>query len=190
MFTRFVNFIANTWVWFKSFFSEESGGSTTRFLNWIWIFFLCGNLTFLTIYGTLKKETPILPPMEATSGYVAITSLLLAAKVGQRVWGENGSNADVPLSGSVDGNSLGGVVNGAVSNIYSNILASLAAQYSGSSICNISGSISGTAIVVPTPVAPVAPVIPVVPIINSQPVDPNQPPPPVVTPIPLPINPT
>ena len=128
------NWLSETWQWFKSFFSEEYGPSTTRALNWIWMICLCGNLTFLTMYGTLKTKIPTLPPLEATSGYVAITSLLLAAKVGQRIWGENPVTGQTDASGSM------------YSTIYSNMLASIAAQYSGS----VSGSNSVPTVVTST----------------------------------------
>lgn len=93
------------WEWFKSFFSEETGGSTTRALNWIWMITLCLNLTIITSYNIYKHKADAayeakLPPIEATSGYVAITSLLLAAKVGQRIWGENPVTGEPPVSGS------------------------------------------------------------------------------------------
>lgn len=67
--------------WFKGFFEDNnSGASTTRALNWIWLLFLIGMLTVSTIKnGTL--------PVIDTS-YVLITTALLAAKVGQRVYGE------------------------------------------------------------------------------------------------------
>lgn len=97
------------WEWFKSFFSEETGGSTTRALNWIWMITLCINLTLVTSFNIYKHRndtnfTAQLPPIEATSGYVALTTVLLAAKVGQRIWGENPVTGDV--SGSVQNSSV------------------------------------------------------------------------------------
>ena len=95
-----MNWLKTTWEWFKSFFNEENGASTTRLLNWIWILTLCSNLTFIVIYNTVKTKEAKLPPIEATSGYVAITGLLLAAKVGQRIWGENPVTGQTPSTGS------------------------------------------------------------------------------------------
>lgn len=67
--------------WLKSFFEDNnSGASTTRALNWMWLIFLIFNFTFITI--TTKK----LPVID--SGYIAITTALLATKVGQRIFGE------------------------------------------------------------------------------------------------------
>jgi len=86
----------DTWEWFKGFFSEETGSSTTRFLNWVWILFLCSNLTFIVLYNAIRTHEAKLPPIEATSGYITITGLLLAAKVGQKIWGENN-----PVTGGV-----------------------------------------------------------------------------------------
>ena len=73
--------------WFKSFFSEESGGSTTRLLNWAWTFTLCISLLFVIGYGTIKTKEAKLP--EIPAAYITLTGLFLAAKVGQRVFGEN-----------------------------------------------------------------------------------------------------
>ncbi len=67
--------------WFASFFSEETGASTTRALNWIWI---CA-LSFVIVFGTIKSGGKL---PDIGNSYVLITSALLAAKVGQRVWGE------------------------------------------------------------------------------------------------------
>ncbi len=133
MWTTIIKWISTNWAWFKGFFSETDGPSTTRALNWIWLICLCCNLTFLTVYGTLKTKVPTLPPIEATSGYVVITSLLLAAKVGQRIWGEN------PVDGTTNTSS----------SLYSNLLSQVAAQYSGS----VSGS-NGI-----TPIIPSAPLV-------------------------------
>ena len=70
-----------TFDWFKGFFEDNnSGASTTRALNWIWLLFLVGLLTF----STIKNGT--LPVID--NSYVLITSALLVAKVGQRVFGE------------------------------------------------------------------------------------------------------
>jgi hypothetical protein len=76
-------------VWWSTFFSEEEGASTVRFLNWLWMLTLCANVTFITVFNAAKTGVASLPPMESLSGYVALTGLLLSAKVGQRVWGEN-----------------------------------------------------------------------------------------------------
>ena len=76
-----------TWSWFKSFFSEESGGSTTRLLNWVWTFTLCISLMFVIVYGVVKTKEAKLP--EIPTAYITLTGLYLAAKVGQRVFGEN-----------------------------------------------------------------------------------------------------
>jgi len=77
----------DTWSWFKSFFSEESGGSTTRLLNWVWTFTLCSSLMFVIFYGVIKTNEAKLP--EIPTAYITLTGLYLAAKVGQRVFGEN-----------------------------------------------------------------------------------------------------
>ncbi len=79
--------MSDSWSWFKSFFSEESGGSTTRLLNWVWTFTLCLSLLFVIGYGTVKTKEAKLP--EIPMGYITLTGLFLAAKVGQRIWGEN-----------------------------------------------------------------------------------------------------
>jgi len=75
------------WEWFKSFFSEEDGASTTRLLNWVWVFTLCFSLLFVTVFNSVKNNDIQLP--DIPTGYLALTGLFLAAKVGQRVWGEN-----------------------------------------------------------------------------------------------------
>jgi hypothetical protein len=69
------------WDWFKSFFSEEDGASTTRMLNWLWCLTLC----FVVIFGTIKSGGH-LPDLNAY--YVSITTAFLGAKVGQRIFGE------------------------------------------------------------------------------------------------------
>jgi len=89
--------ISNQWEWFKGFFSEESGPSTIRVLNWIWIFFLCFNLTFIILYNAIKTGKAELPPISATAGYVGITGLLLGAKVGQRIFGEKAPVTSVTI---------------------------------------------------------------------------------------------
>lgn len=97
--------VINTWAWFKSFFNEEVGASTTRALNWMWMATLCFNLTFTVVHTAIKTGDAKLPPIEATSGYVALTGLLLAAKVGQRVYGENpvtGTGTGDPVPPSQD----------------------------------------------------------------------------------------
>lgn len=67
--------------WFKTFFDDNtSGASTTRALNWIWITMLVFNLTYISV------STKKLP--DISNAYVLITTGLLAAKVGQRVFGE------------------------------------------------------------------------------------------------------
>lgn len=76
-----------TWSWFKSFFSEESGGSTTRLLSWVWTFTLCASLLFVIGYGTVKSKDAKLP--DIPTAYITLTGLFLAAKVGQRIFGEN-----------------------------------------------------------------------------------------------------
>jgi hypothetical membrane protein len=86
-----------TWSWFKSFFSEESGGSTTRLLNWVWTFTLCASLLFLIGYGTIKTKEAKLP--EIPTAYITLTGLFLAAKVGQRVFGENTETKTVVQKG-------------------------------------------------------------------------------------------
>lgn len=77
------------WVWFRSFFDEENGASTTRALNWIWLLTFCGCLTFIVIYNAYKTKEAKLPPID--SSYIILTSTFLAAKVGQRIWGEPSS---------------------------------------------------------------------------------------------------
>ena len=76
-----------TWSWIKSFFSEESGASTTRMLNWVWTFTLCISLLFIVIFSSIKTKESKLP--EIPIAYITLTGLFLAAKVGQRVFGEN-----------------------------------------------------------------------------------------------------
>ncbi len=78
------SWLSNTWIWLRTFFSEETGASMTRLLNIIWMIFLTFNLTFVMISNTIQTKTATLPPIEATSGYVIITTTLLAAKVGQK----------------------------------------------------------------------------------------------------------
>lgn len=79
-----------TWEWFKSFFSENEGASTTRALNWIWTVTLCGALLFTIIFNAIKTKEAKLPPID--SGYIMITGAFLAAKVGQHVFGEQGTD--------------------------------------------------------------------------------------------------
>jgi hypothetical protein len=70
-----------TFDWFKGFFEDNnSGASTTRALNWLWLLFLVGMLTF----STIKNGAP--PVID--NSYVLITAALLSAKVGQRIFGE------------------------------------------------------------------------------------------------------
>lgn len=78
--------------WFASFFNEENGASTTRALNWIWILIL----SFIIVFGTIKSGGKL---PEIGNSYVLITTALLAAKVGQRVWGENSSSTSVTTPG-------------------------------------------------------------------------------------------
>lgn len=80
--------------WFKAFFSEEDGPSTTRALNWIWMITFCSILLFVVIYNTFKTGEAKFPAID--NSYVLITSSLLAAKVGQRVWGENPQTPPAP----------------------------------------------------------------------------------------------
>ena len=87
------NWFKDFWGWFKSFFSEESGGSTTRLLNWIWTFTLCSSLMFVIVYGVVKTKEAKLP--DIPTAYITLTGLFLAAKVGQRVFGENTSTTTV-----------------------------------------------------------------------------------------------
>ena len=75
------------WIWFKSFFSEETGASTTRLLNWIWTFTLCFGIIFVMAFVAIKTKEPKLP--EIPTSYITLTGLFLAAKVGQRIFGEN-----------------------------------------------------------------------------------------------------
>lgn len=91
-----IKWLQSLFEWIKSFFSEESGPSTTRLIAILWMVTLCFNLTFLTVYATVHDKDVKLPPLEAASGYVAITGLVLAAKVGQRVWGENPVTGGTP----------------------------------------------------------------------------------------------
>jgi len=83
---------AETWVWIKSFLSDEKGASTVRLLNIVWLSVLCFNLTVCTLYSSFVNHEPKLPPIESTSGYVLITSALLAAKLGQGIWVEKPTN--------------------------------------------------------------------------------------------------
>ena len=70
--------------WFKGFFEDNNTGpSMTRALNFMWLLFLIGMLTF----STIKNGAP--PVID--NSYVLITTALLAAKVGQRVLGEKDS---------------------------------------------------------------------------------------------------
>lgn len=80
-------------AWIKSFFSEESGGSTTRMLSWIWTFTLCASLLFVIVFGSIKTKDAKLP--EIPGAYITLTGLFLAAKVGQRIFGENTSTTTV-----------------------------------------------------------------------------------------------
>jgi len=78
-----------TFEWFKGFFEDNnSGASTTRALNWLWLLFLIGNLTFVTLYN---KSMPVID-----NSYVLITAALLVAKVGQRVYGEKDTTLLIP----------------------------------------------------------------------------------------------
>lgn len=106
------SWVGTQWSWFKSFFDEYCGASTTRALNWIWLITLCLNLTLVTSFNIYKHRndatyTAQLPPLETASGYVAMTTALLAAKVGQRIWGENPVTG---ISGSISGSFMTVVV--------------------------------------------------------------------------------
>lgn len=79
-----------TWDWFKSFFSENDGASTTRALNWIWTVTMCSALLFVIVFNAIKTKEAKLPPID--SGYIMITGAFLAAKVGQHVFGEQGND--------------------------------------------------------------------------------------------------
>lgn len=104
---------------------------------------LVGNITFVVAYNTIQNHKAELPPMEAASGYVAITALLLSAKVGQRIWGEN------PVTGTPSGS----------------LLPEIVAQYSSS---YMTGSVIPTP--TPTPIMP-QPYVPVpVPVTSSVPI--------------------
>lgn len=82
------------WNWFKGFFNEENGPSTTRLLNWVWTFTLCTSILFIIIFSAIKNNEVKLPDVPVA--YITLTGLFLAAKVGQRVWGETPPLPDPP----------------------------------------------------------------------------------------------
>lgn len=92
-----------TWSWFKSFFSEESGGSTTRALSWIWTGTLCFCLALVLGFTVVKaKDVKDIKLPEIPAAYITLTGLFLAAKVGQRVFGENTSTTVVTSTDATD----------------------------------------------------------------------------------------
>ena len=85
-----------TWEWFKSFFSEECGGSTTRALNWIWTGVLTLSIVIVLTATVVKaKDVKDIKLPEIPAAYITLTGLFLAAKVGQRVFGENTATTTV-----------------------------------------------------------------------------------------------
>lgn len=82
----------NFFEWFKTFFNEQDGASTTRALTWIWTGTLCSMLLLFSVAIVCKAEKieDLKLPI-AESGLIMLTSAYLAAKVGQRVWGEKSS---------------------------------------------------------------------------------------------------
>lgn len=84
--------------WFASFFSETGdGASTTRALAWLWTFTLCGCIILLVgaaVVNAIRiKDLSKLALPTIDSAYIMLTTAFLAAKVGQKVFGEkdNGS---------------------------------------------------------------------------------------------------
>ena len=85
-----------TWEWFKSFFSEENGGSTTRALSWIWTGVLTLSIAIVLTATVIKaKDVKDIKLPEIPASYLTLTGLYLAAKVGQRVFGENTATTTV-----------------------------------------------------------------------------------------------
>lgn len=67
--------------WLKQFFEDNTGGSSTmRAMFWLWMIVMCFNVTYVNLKDH-KLEM-------IDGGYVSITAMLAAAKVGQRIWGE------------------------------------------------------------------------------------------------------
>lgn len=75
------NKLNSTWEWFKSFFNDDNGASTTRALNWIYTITLCSGLLFVIVFNAIKTKEAKLPPID--NSYVVILGLFLSAKVGQ-----------------------------------------------------------------------------------------------------------
>lgn len=84
--------------WFAGFFNETGdGASTTRALAWIWTLTLCGCIWVLVIgrvfYAFKIKDASLLGFPVLDSGLLMLTTAYLAAKVGQKVWGEKDSGS-------------------------------------------------------------------------------------------------
>jgi hypothetical protein len=77
----------NTWLWLKSIFdANPDSPSTVRVLAWIWTLTLCGGILFCIAFDAVAKREVEMPKLD--SSYIAITGIYLAAKVGQKIWGE------------------------------------------------------------------------------------------------------
>ena len=96
--------------WFRSFFDEDDGASTTRALTWIWTLTLCGILWLLVIarvYYALKfKDVTLLGFPSIDTGILGLTGAYLTAKVIQRGWGEKPTGTTPPEIKPPDSGSL------------------------------------------------------------------------------------
>jgi hypothetical protein len=76
-----------SWLWLISIFdANPDSPSTTRILAWLWTLTLCGGILFCIAFDAISKREVEMPKLD--SSYIAITGIYLAAKVGQKIWGE------------------------------------------------------------------------------------------------------
>lgn len=77
--------------WTKEFFDDNTGGaSLMRLMFAMWMVVFCSVMVFVDI-----KAKTLVPIPE---GYIYITGLLAAAKVGQRMWGEKDTSTTTVLN--------------------------------------------------------------------------------------------
>lgn len=79
--------------WIREFFDDNtSGGSMMRLMFALWMVMFCSIVVYVDIKAKDLKPIP--------EGYIYITGLLAAAKVGQRMWGEK-DNSTINVTGTI-----------------------------------------------------------------------------------------
>jgi hypothetical protein len=78
--------LLDVWDSFKALFHENNSASMIRFVTWLWMTTMCAAIIGAEIFYIIKNREMVIPDVPAS--YITMTSIVVAAKVSQKIWGE------------------------------------------------------------------------------------------------------